>query len=105
VRSGYKFLYWKGSEYHPNDKYTVTEDHTFVAQWEPIPTPTVTPTPTLTVTPTVTPIPRTPVNPANGPKTGDSSHMLEWLIVLLAAAAGLTGMALYRKKRGTGGNN
>ena len=30
---GYDFLYWKGSEYQPGDKYTVTEDHTFIAQW------------------------------------------------------------------------
>ena len=34
VRDGYKFLYWKGSEYHPGDKYTVREDHTLEAQWE-----------------------------------------------------------------------
>ena len=33
-REGYKFLYWKGSEYQPGDSYTVKEDHTFVAQWE-----------------------------------------------------------------------
>ena len=34
VREGYSFLYWKGSEYHPGDEYTVTDDHTFTAQWE-----------------------------------------------------------------------
>ena len=34
VRNGYTFLYWKGSRYDPGDEYTVTEDHTFVAQWE-----------------------------------------------------------------------
>lgn len=34
VRDGYTFLYWKGSEYNPGDKYTVTEDHTFTAIWE-----------------------------------------------------------------------
>ena len=33
-REGYKFLYWKGSEYQPGDKYIVNGDHTFVAQWE-----------------------------------------------------------------------
>ena len=33
VRDGYIFDYWKGSEYQPGDKYLVTEDHTFVAQW------------------------------------------------------------------------
>lgn len=34
VRKGYKFVYWKGSEYHPGDSYKVTDDHTFIAQWE-----------------------------------------------------------------------
>ncbi len=33
-REGYTFTYWKGSEYQPGDSYTVTEDHTFTAQWE-----------------------------------------------------------------------
>lgn len=34
TREGYTFLYWKGSEYQPGDKYTVEGDHTFVAQWQ-----------------------------------------------------------------------
>ena len=34
VREGYEFRYWKGSRYQPGDKYTVTEDHTFTAQWQ-----------------------------------------------------------------------
>ena len=34
-REGYAFLYWKGSEHHPGDRYTVVEDHVFAAQWEP----------------------------------------------------------------------
>ncbi|MBR1711050.1 MAG: Cna B-type domain-containing protein [Clostridia bacterium] len=34
VREGYRFLYWKGSEYHPGDEYTVTGDHLFIAEWE-----------------------------------------------------------------------
>ena len=37
TRDGYKFLYWKGSEYHPGQKYKANADHTFVAQWEPNP--------------------------------------------------------------------
>ena len=37
TREGYKFLYWKGSEYQPNDEYLVVEDHTFTAIWELIP--------------------------------------------------------------------
>ena len=34
TRDQYVFLYWKGSEYQPGDAYTVTQDHTFVAQWK-----------------------------------------------------------------------
>lgn len=41
MRDGYKFTYWKengllGSKYEPGEKYQVTKDRTFVAQWEPI---------------------------------------------------------------------
>ncbi|MDO4851687.1 MAG: InlB B-repeat-containing protein, partial [Actinomycetota bacterium] len=39
TRDGYTFDYWKGSKYQPGDKYTVTEDHTFVAQWKVSATP------------------------------------------------------------------
>ena len=34
TRDGYTFLHWKGSEYQPGDAYTVTENHTFTAQWK-----------------------------------------------------------------------
>ncbi|WP_103981349.1 Rib/alpha-like domain-containing protein [Helcococcus massiliensis] len=40
TREGYKFLYWEGSVYQPGDKYTAEADHTFVAKWEKIETPT-----------------------------------------------------------------
>ena len=40
TREGYKFLYWKGSEFHPGDRYTVPAGgHTFVAQWEKVEKP------------------------------------------------------------------
>ena len=45
-RDGYTFLYWKGSEYYVGDEYTVTEDHTFVAQWEKSEEPKPSPKPT-----------------------------------------------------------
>lgn len=35
-RDGYKFLYWKGSEYQPGDTYVVQGDHTFTAEWKKI---------------------------------------------------------------------
>ncbi len=102
-RSGYTFLYWKGSEYQPGDKYTVTADHVFTAQWTPAATPVV--TPSVMPRPTVTPVPGTPVYPGSsnstlvGAKTGDSSHVMQWLMMLLAAAAGSTGITVYRKRR------
>ncbi|BET21985.1 InlB B-repeat-containing protein [Solobacterium moorei] len=34
VKDGFKFKYWKGSEYQPGDTYTALEDHTFIAAWE-----------------------------------------------------------------------
>ena len=34
VKDGFKFKYWKGSEYRPGDTYTALEDHTFIAAWE-----------------------------------------------------------------------
>ena len=37
TREGYKFLYWKGSEFHPGENYVVpVGGHTFVAQWEKV---------------------------------------------------------------------
>ncbi len=47
TREGYTFDYWKGSEYHPGEKFTVTEDHTFVAQWNKDPDPEPEPEPTI----------------------------------------------------------
>ena len=32
-KEGYIFSHWQGSKYQPKDKYTVSENHTFVAQW------------------------------------------------------------------------
>ena len=33
-REGYTFLYWKGSAYQPGQSYTVTNNHTFTAEWK-----------------------------------------------------------------------
>ncbi|MBR1506925.1 MAG: InlB B-repeat-containing protein [Eubacterium sp.] len=38
TREGYKFKFWKGSEYYPGDKYLVEGDHTFIAEWEGVKT-------------------------------------------------------------------
>ena len=76
TKEGFKFLYWKGSEYHPGDKYKVTEDHAFTAEWEQI---------------------KEETSP-NVPKTGDESQPVLWLTLLAAAGVGL----LMLRKRSAG---
>lgn len=36
TKEGYKFLYWKGSEYAAGAEYTVEGAHTFTAEWEEV---------------------------------------------------------------------
>lgn len=73
TRKGYKFLYWKGSEYQPGDTYTVKNSHTFVAQWEKTPEPEPptpeTPTPETPEVDTNKPEPPTPEAPTIKPQT------------------------------------
>ena len=81
TREGYTFLYWKGSEYQPGDSYTVTGDHTFVAQWETEAQPEPKPADVL-------------------PKTSDPTA---YTAMAYAAATGLsaiaTGLRLRRRRR------
>lgn len=73
TRAGYRFLYWKGSEYQPGDKYTVLDDHKFVGQWEKVNT-----RPNKYVEPT-NPNP----NAVGVPYTGDDFHVWTWVLQLL----------------------
>ena len=98
VREGWTFLYWRGSEYQPGDSYTVTEDHTFTAQWEeeePSPSPKPSPEPTGSPDPT----PQTPSTSTGVPKTGESTSALFWLVLMLAALTGMGALAVTRRKR------
>ena len=82
VREGYTFSYWKGSAYHPGDSYTVTEDHTFVAQWKKDPDPAE------------------PDKPGSGTRTGDDMHLGIWIAMLLMSMTALISIAvLYRRRR------
>ncbi|MBQ9815665.1 MAG: Cna B-type domain-containing protein [Lachnospiraceae bacterium] len=75
TREGYKFIRWEGSSYQPGDKYTVTEDHTFVAQWEPT---------------------------KEVPDTGDNNSTLLWALLAFAAVFGMTGTIIsFRRRRST----
>ena len=66
VREGYEFLYWKGSEYYPGDKYTVVEDHVFVAQWKAIP--------------------KDEPKKKGGVNTGDEATPMLWALLLILSA-------------------
>ena len=73
TREGYEFLYWEGSSYQPGDKYTVTEDHTFTAQWKK-------------VDPDV-------------PDTGDNEPVFYWYAILGVSLLGLFSVIVFDKKR------
>ena len=84
TRDGYTFTYWKGSEYQPGDKYTVTEDHTFVAQWEPKVEP---------AKPEPKPEPKKPV------KTGDDTNLTPLYMTMEASATLFLALAAYTLHR------
>lgn len=75
VRDGYVFTYWQGSEYHPGDTYTVTEDHVFTAQW------------------------REKTSPPDDPKTWLDSHMYLLMAMISLSAAGIFLIKNDRKRR------
>ena len=70
LRYGYQFLYWRGSQYNPGDRYAVWEDHTFTAEWTKKP-----------------------------PKTGDDAPLLLWGGLLLLGILGMGGLAASRRLR------
>ena len=78
VRKGYRFDYWKGSEYQPGDSYTVTADHTFTAQWIKDTNATTT--------------------SSGSPKTGDGNTVALYIIIGGMAAAIFTFIAFKKKK-------
>ena len=83
TRDGYTFDYWEGSKYNAGDKYTVNGDHTFKAVW------------------------KTGAggdgskggSSKKGVNTGDENTLGAWIVLLMAALTGTTGMVLARKRR------
>lgn len=73
TKAGYTFQYWKGSEYKAGAEYTVDGDHTFTAVWAD-------------------------KNKVEGAKTGDSSPVVIWTVLLAAAAVCLLAVLLIRKR-------
>ena len=85
TREGYTFLYCKGSEYQPGDEYTVTKDHTLVAQWKK------------------NAVADDPENEDNdgkkkSVKTGDETNLISLLALLFASAGTLAALG-YRRRR------
>ncbi|MBR2707100.1 MAG: S8 family serine peptidase [Mogibacterium sp.] len=74
-REGYVFRYWKGSRYDPGDEYTVTENHTFTAQWDK------------------------KGAGGGGTRTGDGSHLRIWALFAFLAVLGIAAMAVIRRRR------
>lgn len=71
VREGYGFDYWEGSKYQAGDTYIVTEDHTFTAKWKENGKPA--------------PDPAGGAGSGENAKTGDTNHILPWLILLMSS--------------------
>ena len=93
TRKGYGFSYWKGSEYQPGDKYTVTEDHTFTAQWKEQTDPKD------PGDPKDSDDPDDPDKPHKGTKTGDSNYIGLWLTLLMLSAGAFASAVICRRKR------
>ena len=79
VRDGYTFDYWEGSRYNAGDKYTVTGDHTFTAVWKAA---------------------DNGGGKKGGTNTGDGNSLGAWVVLMLAALTGTTGMVYARKRKG-----
>ena len=82
TRKGYKFLYWKGSKYHPGDSYKVPlGGHTFVAMWEKIPAGD------------------DGSNTGGNSNTGDNMNLLGLIAAMTAAALGLFALIATRRRK------
>ena len=84
VREGYEFLYWKGSEYYPGDRYAVTEDHVFTAQWKKSAKPENK---------------NKPGRPGGGIRTGDEADVIVWIAAMISAALLLAVIGLMHRRR------
>ena len=86
-KDGYRFLYWKGSEFAPGDEYTVEGAHTFTAVYEKIKDEkTVTPV-ADNKTPKAAAAITAPAKEAaadNIVATGDTSSMLTNMLLIIA---------------------
>ena len=87
VRKGYEFLYWKGSILRPGDSFTVTEDHTFTAQWKKKSSSGEDESEEDSSSGTGIPVPVNRQSSVVIPNTSDQNHTGFWLAVFLASLA------------------
>ena len=80
TKEGFKFLYWKGSQYEAGAEYTVEGAHAFTAEWEEV-----------------------PKEQDTSPKTGDHNDVGLWAAIacgaLLAVILLITAGKKYLKKQ------
>ena len=95
-RDGYTFLYWKGSEYRPGDKYTVNEDHVLTAQWEKKSAPQD--DPDEDDDPSDSEESKT-ADKTKKVRTGDDNDLRLWLTLMLISASAITGLFVMRRRK------
>ncbi|MEN8102572.1 LPXTG cell wall anchor domain-containing protein, partial [Clostridioides difficile] len=49
--------------------------------------------------PEIPPIPEKPSKPSDSPKTGDSTNVMAFIVMLLTSAGGLAGTYLYKRRK------
>ena len=95
VREGYRFLYWKGSQYNAGDSYTVDGAHTFTAVWEKIEEKKEETKPSNGGDNSGSSVTTVKLAAVGAPPTADNHGLYIWLILMalaVAAAAVVIGM-------------
>lgn len=85
TKEGYKFLYWKGSEYDAGASYTVEGAHTFTAEWEVVASDS-----------------KKDSNDGKTPATGDDTPTGTMIAIMVGAMLLLGASIRFRKKAGCG---
>ena len=87
TREGYRFLYWRGSQYDAGADYTVEGDHLFTAVWEKI---------SGGSDANDSHVPKTAAKAS--PATGDESELALWISIMAAAVLALVYTFVRRRE-------
>jgi len=106
-RDGYTFICWRGSRYQPGQKYLVDSDHTFTAEWKKNDSddpgkkddPGKQDDPSNSDNPNDSSNGGTGGSSKKGVNTGDENNLAAWIVLLIAALVGTTGMVFDRRKK------